>query len=196
MVTHVGDRATSAADLDASIFDSAREAEESIVEQLVSSSGGENPYLIGGELGEEMTAACTVVKSEARLEQARDTLAGLRERYARISLSDTGLWTNQNLSYARALGDMLRIADAMIEASILRKESRGSHYRPDFPERNDEEFLRTTVASYDPGTDRPRIAYEEVEVGLVKPRLRNYATSHAPAKEEKDAKSEKVASSS
>ena len=121
-----------------------------------------------------MTAACTVVKTEARLEEARTKLAELRERYAHISLSDTGLWTNQNLSHARAVGDMLLIADAMIEASILRKESRGSHYRPDFPTRNDEEFLRTTVASFDPETGRPDIAFENIEVGLVTPRLRNW----------------------
>ena len=192
VVNYVGDQDTAAADLEASIFDTAKDAEEALVEKLVASDGPENPYLIGSELGEEMTAACTVVKSEARLEQARVKLAELRRRYADISLSDTGLWTNQNLSYARAVGDMLLIADAMIEASILRKESRGSHYRPDYPTRNDEEFLRTTVASYDPETGRPVIAYEKVEVSLVTPRLRNYATTHAPAKEEKAQKSQKT----
>jgi len=184
VVNYVGDLGTTASSLDASIFDAAKSAEEKMVDDLVASSGTENPYLIGRELGEEMTAACTVVKSEARLEEARGRLGDLRERYGNIRLSDTGLWTNQNLSYARAVGDMLRIADAMIEASFLRKESRGSHYRTDFPTRNDGDFLRTTVASLDRETGRPKIAYEEVEVGLVTPRERNYTTTHAPAKEE------------
>jgi succinate dehydrogenase / fumarate reductase flavoprotein subunit len=79
---------------------------------------------------------------------------------------------------------MLRIADAMIEGSLLRKESRGSHYRTDFPKRHDGDFLKTSVARLDPSTDRCTIAYEDVEVGLVVPRERNYAKSHAPAKEE------------
>ncbi len=174
----------SAASLDASAYESAKQAEESIVDGLVKSDGTENPYLIGRELGDEMTAACTVVKSEPRLLQAREKLAELRDRYGRVRLSDTGLWTNQNLSYARAVGDMLRIADAMIEGSLLRKESRGSHYRTDFPKRHDGDFLKTSVARLDPSTDRCTIAYEDVEVGLVVPRERNYAKSHAPAKEE------------
>ena len=80
---------------------------------------------------------------------------------------------------------MLRIADAMIEASMLRKESRGSHYRTDYPTRNDAEYLRTTVARLDPATGRPELSYESVETGLVVPRERNYTTTHAPAKEEK-----------
>ena len=174
----------SAASLDAAAYESAKQAEESIVDRLVKSDGTENPYLIGRELGEEMTAACTVVKSEPRLLQAREKLDELRERYGRLRLSDTGLWTNQNLSYARAVGDMLRIADAMIEGSLLRKESRGSHYRTDFPKRHDGDFLKTSVARLDPETDRCSIAYENVEVGLVVPRERNYAKTHAPAKEE------------
>jgi succinate dehydrogenase / fumarate reductase flavoprotein subunit len=174
----------SAASLDASAYESAKQAEESIVDRLVKSDGTENPYLIGRELGDEMTAACTVVKSEPRLLQAREKLAELRDRYGRVRLSDTGLWTNQNLSHARAVGDMLRIADAMIEGSLLRKESRGSHYRTDFPKRHDGDFLKTSVARLDPSTDRCTIAYEDVEVGLVVPRERNYAKSHAPAKEE------------
>ena len=174
----------SAASLDASAYESAKQSEESIVDRLVKSDGTENPYLIGRELGDEMTAACTVVKSEPRLLQAREKLAELRDRYGRVRLSDTGLWTNQNLSYARAVGDMLRIADAMIEGSLLRKESRGSHYRTDFPKRHDGDFLKTSVARLDPSTDRCTIAYEDVEVGLVVPRERNYAKSHAPAKEE------------
>jgi len=174
----------SAASLDAAAYESAKQAEESIVDRLVKSDGTENPYLIGRELGEEMTAACTVVKSEPRLLQAREKLDELRERYGRLRLSDTGLWTNQNLSYARAVGDMLRIADAMIEGSLLRKESRGSHYRTDFPKRHDGDFLKTSMARLDPETDRCSIAYENVEVGLVVPRERNYAKTHAPAKEE------------
>ncbi len=185
VVNYVGGRDRGANDLESGVFDAARDAEQELADGLAAAEGSENPYLIGRELGEEMTASCTVVKSEPRLEQARTKLEELRERYANIRLSDTGLWTNQNLSYARAVGDMLRIADAMIEASLLRRESRGSHYRTDYPTRNDADFLRTTVARLDPATGRPELSYESVETGLVVPRERNYTTTHAPAKEEK-----------
>lgn len=185
VVNYVSGQEQSVSELENSIYDAARVAEEGIVEDLVASEGTENPYEIGKELGDEMTAACTVVKSEPRLEKARAKLVELHERYGNIRLSDTGLWTNQNLSYARAVGDMLRIGDAMIEASILRKESRGSHFRTDFPTRNDEDFLRTTVARYDPASEQPELSYESVETGLVVPRERNYTTTHAPAKDKK-----------
>jgi succinate dehydrogenase/fumarate reductase flavoprotein subunit len=91
---------------------------------LVEAKGTENPYLIGKEMGEEMTAACTVVKDEQRLLQARAKIAELRERFGRIQLSDTGLWTNQNLSHARAVGDMLAVADVIVEGSLARRERR------------------------------------------------------------------------
>ena len=185
VVNYVSGQEQSVSELESSIYDAARVAEEGIVENLVASEGTENPYLIGRELGDEMTAACTVVKSESRLEQAQAKLAELHERYANIRLSDTGLWTNQNLSHARSVGDMLRIGDAMIEASLLRKESRGSHYRTDFPTRNDADFLRTTVARYDAASEQPELSYESVETGLVVPRERNYTTTHAPAKDKK-----------
>lgn len=195
VVNYVNGCERDAASADNGLFEAAKAAETTLLDELVAADGSENPYHIGKELGVEMTAACTVVKSESRLEAARAKLHELRERYADIRLSDTGLWTNQNLSYARAVGDMLRIADAMVEGSILRKESRGSHYRTDFPTRNDGDFLRTTVASFDPGTQRASIAYEDVEVGLVVPRERNYASTSKPVKEA-DASKETAAASS
>jgi succinate dehydrogenase / fumarate reductase flavoprotein subunit len=149
------------------------------VRSLIDGRGQENPYLIGKELGEEMTAACTVVKDEQRLLQARSKVAQLRERFSRVHLSDTGMWTNQNLSHARAVGDMLLVADAIVEGSLARKESRGSHYRTDFPQRNDAEFLRTTVARYDPVAHKVQISFEPVQTPLVQPRARTYGKVEA-----------------
>jgi succinate dehydrogenase / fumarate reductase flavoprotein subunit len=98
-----------------------------------------------------------------------------------MSLSDTGMWTNQNLSYARAVADMVILAQAIIEGSIERKESRGSHYRTDFPTRNDERFLKSTVAAYDPTSGGCRISFEDVDTALVQPRARTYGKVEAPA---------------
>ncbi len=158
----------------ASLFDDAVKAEEATMKQLVSSTGDENPYAIGHDLGEEMTEASTVVKTAPRLARARKAIEALRERYARVRLSDTGMWTNQNLVYTRALGDMLLLAEAMLAAGELRKESRGSHFRSDFPERNDAEFMKTSLAVWNPGTQHCEIRWEAVEAPLVVPRARTY----------------------
>ncbi len=177
VANHVRDRKSGAADAAATLFESSAAADERRQEQLIRGGGNENPYQIGKELGDEMTEASTVVKEESRLLQARAKLAELRDRCARIRLSDTGLWTNQNLSYARAVQDMVLLADAIIEGGIARKESRGSHYRSDYEKRDDEKFLKTTVAKFNAKTGRPELSYEDVQTGLSKPRLRNYTKS-------------------
>lgn len=173
----VRDRTTSATDAAPTLFESNAAAEESRQASILKGNGNENPYVIGKELGDEMTEASTVVKEESRLLQARAKVAELRDRCTRMRMSDTGLWTNQNLSYARAVQDMVILADAIIEGGISRKESRGSHYRTDYEQRNDEKFLKTTVAKYNQSTGRPELSYESVEVSLAKPRLRNYTKS-------------------
>jgi succinate dehydrogenase / fumarate reductase flavoprotein subunit len=141
---------------------------------LIGSSGGENAYDIGRELGEEMTAASTVVKNGERLEKAIGRLGDLGERYGRLTLSDTGMWTNQNLSYSRSVGDMLLIGDAILRAGLNRKESRGAHFREDFPKRDDANYLKTTVATYNASSGHADISLEDVEIGLVEPRQRTY----------------------
>jgi succinate dehydrogenase / fumarate reductase flavoprotein subunit len=174
VANYVRDRENGADAADASLYATNEKVESDRMDRLASGAGGENPYAIAKELGDEMTAASTVVKSAERLMQARTKLAELRDRFARISLSDTGMWTNQNLSFARATGDMLILAEAMIEGGIERKESRGSHYRTDFPDRDDDRFLRTTVARFSPESTKPIISFEPVALPLVQPRARTY----------------------
>ncbi len=188
VVKYVQGRSSSpAAEVSAAIFERGERDEEEIVRRLIDSSGGENAYDIGRELGEEMTAASTVVKSGGRLESALVRLGELRARYDKLSLADTGMWTNQNLSYSRAVGDMLLIADAVLRGGLNRKESRGSHYREDFPTRDDANYLKTTVATYNTGTGQADISLEDVEIGLVEPRLRTYGAVESGEKEEEKA---------
>jgi succinate dehydrogenase / fumarate reductase flavoprotein subunit len=175
VVNHVRDLKPAAPD--AAALAGGVRAEEDRMKAIVAGRGGENPYTIGRELGDEMTVASTVVKTGERLARAQAKLAELRERCRKIRLSDTGMWTNQNLSWARAVEDMVILAQAMIDGGALRKESRGSHYRTDFPERDDANFMRTTVAKWNPAAGKAEISFEEVDTGLVKPRLRNYAKS-------------------
>lgn len=169
--------------IDQTLFDRAVEQEQSKMARLIDTVEGAeasdetNPYLIGKEMGEEMEAACTVVKTEARLKQAMSKLAELRDRYSRARLPDAAGWTNQSLSHSRAVGDMLILAEMIAKCSLLREESRGSHYRLDFPDRNDERFLKATVASFDTtarGADQHIVSYRDVQTSLVAPRARTY----------------------
>ena len=121
-----------------------------------------------------MTAASTVVKTAARLEQARKKIEELRERNGRAVLSDAAAWTNQSFTYARAVGDMLVLAEAIVLGGLERKESRGAHYRTDYPERDDAKFMRTTVAKFDPASKHTRIEFVPIDATLVKPRARTY----------------------
>ncbi|MFI4881224.1 MAG: succinate dehydrogenase flavoprotein subunit [Phycisphaerales bacterium JB064] len=169
--------------LEQTLYDNAVQHEQTKMDRLLDTVEGAepddatNPYLIGKEMGEEMEAACTVVKTEARLKQCLGKLAELRERYSRARLPDAAAWTNQSLSYSRAVGDMLILAEMIAKCSLLREESRGSHYRLDFPDRDDDRFLKTTVASFDTGArgiEQHVVSYREVRTALVKPRPRTY----------------------
>ena len=148
--------------------------EEAKQEALIRSQGDENPYFIWQEMGKWMTDNCTVVRYNDRLQQTIDQLATWKERYKRVRLSDTGMYTNQNLSFARALGDMLINAEAMLRGALARDESRGAHFKPDFAERDDANYLKTTVASYDAATNTVEIGYAPVDTSLVTPRPRTY----------------------
>jgi succinate dehydrogenase / fumarate reductase, flavoprotein subunit len=91
-----------------------------------------------------------------------------------VKLSDTGMWTNQNLSFARATRDMILQSEAIIKASLARNESRGVHYKPEYPERDDAHFLKATVATYDAANDTAVITYLPIDTSLVTPRARTY----------------------
>ena len=121
-----------------------------------------------------MTDNCTVVRYNDKLQATLDQCQQWKDRYKRIKLSDTGMWTNQNLSFARATRDMIAQSEAVLKGALARNESRGAHYKPDFPKRDDEQFLKATLATYDPATDSAKITYGAVDTSLVPPRAREY----------------------
>jgi len=152
------------------------------MDRLIKSDGSENPYLLWQEMGKLMTENCTVVRYNDKLEATLAKCQEWKERYKRIRLSDTGMWSNQNLSFARAVRDMILQSEAILTGALMRNESRGAHYKPDFPEREDKEFLKATIATYDAASDSTRISYAPVDTSLVTPRPRTYGkTTPAPA---------------
>jgi succinate dehydrogenase / fumarate reductase flavoprotein subunit len=165
---------TRATDTGQSVFQRIIDQENKKMRQLVEAEGQHNPYDIHRQLGEVMNDTCTVIRKGEQMEQARQTVRELHEKYKDMRLSDSGMWTNQNLSFARALGDMLIYAEAILDGSIARTESRGSHYRPDYPDRDDANWLKTTIAKFDPETQTTNLEYEDVPTPLVTPRERTY----------------------
>lgn len=180
-----------ASELSQSVYDQAAKREQDKQDKLlasVSSGKGDhslNPYVIANELGEEMNAASTVVKTGPRLEKCLAKLDELSDRYSRCELGDGAMWTNQSLSFARSVGDMIILAEAIAKAGLLREESRGSHYRTDFPERDDEKFWKASVAKYNESTGKSDIEFMPVKAGLVKLRPRNYGKVDSGTNKEK-----------
>jgi succinate dehydrogenase / fumarate reductase, flavoprotein subunit len=154
----------------------ARQAE--INANLMKADGTENPFKIWRELGETMTEYVSVTRVNKGLKEADEKVVELIERYKNINLSDKGQWANTTFAFARQLKNMLELSRTISLGALLRDESRGSHYKPDFPDRNDEKFLKTTKASFTGSVDGPRFEYEEVDTQYIKPRPRSYGVSN------------------
>ncbi|WCF09605.1 succinate dehydrogenase flavoprotein subunit [Paenibacillus thiaminolyticus] len=159
-------------DISSSVFDREVKLRADRYDNLLKMDGSENAYVLHKELGEWMTNNMTVVRYNSKLEETVVKIKELKQRYANINMSDTARWNNQAASFTRQLWNMLELAEAMTKSALLRNESRGAHYKPDFPERNDEDFLKTTIADWTP--EGPEISYDEVDVSLIQPRKRDY----------------------
>ncbi len=150
----------------------ARQAE--INSKLMNNEGTENPFKLWRELGDTMTEHATVTRHNKGLKQADEKIVELQDRYKRVNLSDKSQWANTTFAFARQVMNMLELARTITLGAILRDESRGAHYKPEFPERNDEKFLKTTKASFTGMIEGPRLELEEVDTQYIKPRKRSY----------------------
>jgi succinate dehydrogenase / fumarate reductase flavoprotein subunit len=142
--------------------------------ELMKNEGTENPFKLWRELGETMTKHATVTRINAGLLEADEKIVELQERYKNISLADRSQWANTSFAFTRQLKNMLELARVIVKGAYLRDESRGAHYKPEFPERDDTHFLKTSKASFTGTIDGPRIVWEEVDTQFIKPRPRRY----------------------
>ncbi|GGN58215.1 succinate dehydrogenase flavoprotein subunit [Oceanobacillus indicireducens] len=167
-----------AEDISDQLFDEKAREEQAKFDELLGMDGTENAYVLHKELGEWMTDNVTVVRENEKLLQTDEKIQELQERWKNININDTSRWSNQGVMFARQLDSMLHLARVITIGAFKRDESRGAHYKPAFPERNDDEFLKTTIAEFDSKNVEPIISYEEVDVSLIKPRKRDYTTTH------------------
>jgi succinate dehydrogenase / fumarate reductase flavoprotein subunit len=155
-------------------FSNELKRQEEINARLTKSDGTENPFKLWRELGETMTRNCTIIRYNKDLKSADTKIVELLERYQHINLSDKSQWANTSFIFARQLYNMLQLSRVVAQGAELRNESRGAHYKPDFPERDDANFLKTTKAYFAADADEPRFEWEAVDTSLIKPRPRRY----------------------
>ncbi|TCP32139.1 succinate dehydrogenase subunit A [Scopulibacillus darangshiensis] len=162
-------------DVSSSVYEQNTKREQEKFDHIMGMDGKENAYVLHKELGEWMTDNVTVVRHNENLLKTDDKIKELMERYQNININDTSKWSNSGASFTRQLWNMLQLARVITQGAYNRNESRGAHYKPEFPDRNDDEWLKTTKAKFNPEKNGPDFEYEDVDVSLIKPRKRDYS---------------------
>jgi succinate dehydrogenase flavoprotein subunit len=157
------------------IFDRERNRQQYTTDSLLHQQGTENPITIWRELGEAMSENVTVIRYNANLKKTVGKIDELSERFKKINLQDRTQWSNQTLNFTRELGNMLVLAKVITLGALERDETRGAHYKPEFPERDDAHWLKTTKAGFHGG--KICIEYEQVDTSLLPPRERKYTAA-------------------
>ncbi|ANY65177.1 succinate dehydrogenase flavoprotein subunit [Paenibacillus sp. BIHB 4019] len=163
------------ADVASSVFDREQKRQTDKYESILAMNGTENAYVLHKELGEWMTNNMTVVRFNDKLEATINKIKELKQRYNNININDSMKWNNSSVAFTRQLWNMLELSEAMTLGALLRDESRGAHYKPDFTERNDEKFMKSTIATWT--KEGPQISYEDIDVSLITPRKRDYTAN-------------------
>ena len=147
------------------------------IERLRSATGNERVAELRRELQETMDANVMVFRTEQTIKTAVEKIAELRARYKNVAIQDKGRRFNTDLLEAIELGNLLDLAEVMAVSALARKESRGGHYREDYPNRDDVNFMRHTMAYRevgDDGSETVRLDYKPVVQTRYQPMERKY----------------------
>jgi succinate dehydrogenase / fumarate reductase flavoprotein subunit len=147
-------------------------AQRRVFEEILRKDGRENPYQIKRELRELMDKYVAVFRTGEELKTGLSKIVELKERFKRICVKDKGPGYNSNLVHVLELENLLDLAEVMVTGALTREESRGAHARRDFPKRNDEVWLKHTLAFWSP--EGPRLEYKKVNITTWKPVERKY----------------------
>jgi fumarate reductase flavoprotein subunit len=156
--------------VDAMLWDEARRVE---TEYLEKTTGTERIAVIREEMQKEMDAGAGVFRDRDSLSRLARNLGGLRDRFERIKIDDSSRTFNTEIVAALELDFMLEVSTAIAFSALAREESRGAHARRDFPERDDANFLKHTLA-FRTNTLAPRLEYRDVKLTNFEPQARSY----------------------
>ncbi|WP_164020091.1 succinate dehydrogenase flavoprotein subunit [Pyxidicoccus trucidator] len=192
MAAFAKNNATSAAAMPEKYFQDAKRYWEDRFATIKKMAGPENPYGLAKELGDVMTENCTVVRYNDRLKKTVEKVRELKSRWANCNVLDTGNVANRALSYTNQVWNMLELGEVIATSALLRDESRGAHYKPEFslpePKSKDpredadwmslwrkrhEKWAKTTIAKH--SEQGPQISYEEIPTPVLEPEPRWYA---------------------
>lgn len=162
-------------DSPSTIFSEALSIEQELKKDLLSRSGAENVFKLHDELADYMVKYVTVKRNNRDLQLTLDKIKELKERYQNITIEDRQQFANQSYVFANQFDFMLDLAEVITLCALKRDEFRGSHYKEGFPKRDDENWLKTTIAQYDSEKRAPVISYEPIDTRHLKPFLRDYS---------------------
>ena len=144
---------------------------------LLHSNGTENVHALHDELAAWMVENVTVKRNNTDLKRTLEKIHQLKQRSKNIVLDDKSRFANQTLAFALQFGPMLDLAEVITLGALFRNEFRGAHYKPEFPKRDDENWLKTTIATFDRAKQETIITYEPVDTRYLKPIMRDYTTA-------------------
>jgi succinate dehydrogenase / fumarate reductase, flavoprotein subunit len=140
--------------------------------KILAMKGTENVFTLHQELGEILTQNVTIVRFNDKLAETDLIIQEYMKRWQNIGRNDNIEWGTQEATFTRQFWNMMELARVITLGALQRNESRGAHYKPDYPERDDENFLKTTLAEWTPSG--PKFSYEDVDIQYIQPRARVY----------------------
>lgn len=160
-----------------SIFEEALQKEKDFKTDLTGRKGDENIHLLHDELADIMVNNATVKRSNQDLKASLNKIKELKERYQKITIQDESRFANKSFIFAHQFDAMIDLALIIVKGALLRDEFRGAHYKEGFKERDDKNWLKHTIATYDPSQDEPVITYRNVDLRHLDPIPRDYVSA-------------------
>src|SRR2546429_682277 len=145
----------------------ALQREEARITRLMKNEGRERAWQVREELGKALALRLGLARTKDRMTEALAAVQALKARTARVRLDDRGQVFNTDLITALELGSLVELAETVVAGALAREESRGAHYRADFPKRDDANWLKHTLCYYT--ASGPRLAYTPVTITRFPP---------------------------
>lgn len=163
---------TKIGEINPAVVEDARREKADEYTKLRQSNGSENPYKLHAELADVMWNNCGIWRVQKDLIAAQAKLDELSQRARQVNLIDDSGWNNQAVPFARAVQNMIEQGKAIVGGAMARDESRGAHFKMDTPDRDDTNWLKSTLATWTP--TGPTFRLEPIDCRYIAPRARKY----------------------